>query len=433
MRNANDLEKRQSRELNRRRFLELTLAGASTLAFSRGASAQGAPGEIKLGVVMPLSGRFASYGSSARPGIEFTVKMINERGGIKSLGGAKLRLAWADTKGDTKVTVAEIERLISDEKVTGIIGPFSSLDSVAANPLSDQYKIPFVSPFWTSAKAFTLNSRYSRTLNLTSNSYAPGAIKLFNLLKERHGLAGKKIGLLYDNSEYGRGIAEWIKKELERIGQAPSIDLPVTPPITDLGPSILRLRDSGADFLFVGFYYQEAVLYFRAADVLNYRVPAIGLGSGFIDPRLPGALGKETAARVLQFPVFCGNTGLNEDTKYPPLQAFLKATEKEAQRPGHSPGVEFDWYLLAAQTVLVFKNALESSASRDGSKVNDAILKMSLPRGSTDLVLPFYDPALAWAERNGQPLNQAVVFSQWQNGKPVVVYPEDVATAKPKL
>lgn len=414
--------------LHRRTFV----AAAAVAVAAPSIAQQRRPTPIRLGMVVPMTGRFASYGASGVPGAQLAVRIVNERGGVSSAGGAPLELLIADSKGDAKVTVAEIERLINDEKVSGIVGPFSSLDALAANPLSDQYKIPFVSPFWSSDKAFGLNSRYSRTLNLTSGSYAAAAVNMLKILRDKHKMPVTKVAVLFDNSEYGRAASDVVKRLLGQAGLPVALDLPVTPGSNDYAPAVLRARDSGADVLMAGFYFQETVLLLRAADALNYRTPIIGFASGFADARLPGALGADVAARALKAPVFGTTTGMRENTKYGPLQALLKSAEKEAVRPGVTPGLELEWYGLGAQAVYVFKEAFERAGSTAGDKVNDAILAMNLARGSEMLVAPFYDPGLGW-EPNGQPKNQAPSVAQWQDGKSVITYPADVAVAAPRV
>lgn len=418
--------------MKRRDFMQLSIAATAATAWQGALGQGGRPAPIRLGMVVPMTGRFASYGASGVPGAQLAVKIINEKGGIASLRGAPLELIVTDSKGDAKVTVAEVDRLINEQKVVGIVGPFSSLDALAANPLSDQYKIPFVSPFWSSDKAFALNSRYSRTLNLTSSSYASGAVNMLKVLRAKHGLTANKVALVWDSGEYGKGAAAAVRRQLEALRISPVLDLPVTPGSTDYAPTILRVRDSGADVVIPCFYFQETVLLLRAADALNFRTPIIGCGSGFADVRLPGALGVEVAARALKAPVFGTTTGFRENSKYGPLQGLLKAAEKEAIRPGHTPGVELEWYGLAAQAIYVFKLGFEQAATTGGSNVNDVIAAMKVRRGSELVVAPFYDPDLSW-EPNGQPRNQVPSIAQWQDGKSVIVYPDDVAAAAPRL
>lgn len=417
-----------SPNLQRRTFISATALAVAMPALAHGRGST----PIRLGMVTPMTGRFASYGASGVPGAQLAVRIVNEHGGITALDGAPLELLIADSKGDAKVTVAEIERLINDEKVAGIIGPFSSLDALAANPLSDEYKIPFVSPFWTSDKAFDLNSGYSRTLNLTSSSHARTVVKMLDVLRSKYTFPVSKVGVIFDNSEYGRAAAGVVKQLLKQTGVPVALDLPVTPGSNDYAPAVLRARDSGVDVLMAGFYFQETVLLLRAADALNYRTPIIGFASGFSDARLPNALGPDVAARALKAPVFGTTPGMREDTKYSPLQTLLKAAEKETVRPGVTPGLELEWYGLSAQAVYVFKQAFERSGSAEGVRVNNAILEMNLPRESEMLIAPFYDPALAW-EPNGHPKNQVPSIAQWQDGKSVIVYPDDVAAGAVRL
>ena len=76
--------------------------------------------------------------------------------------------------------------------------------------------------------------------------------------------------------------------------------------------------------------------------------------------------------------------------------------------------------------------AIAVAAAKDGKAINSAFLNMKIERGSEDLIVPFYDPAMAWNE-TGRPLNQVVPYVQWQGGRMALVYPSNVAKAKPIL
>ncbi|HET9752152.1 MAG TPA: ABC transporter substrate-binding protein, partial [Myxococcales bacterium] len=94
------------------------------------------PKVIKIGAVYPLTGNIASTGLDCRRGAELAVDIINGKydldlplaktEGIPSLGGAKLELVFADTKGEPKNGLGEVERLVSQEKVVAIIGAYQS-------------------------------------------------------------------------------------------------------------------------------------------------------------------------------------------------------------------------------------------------------------------------------------------------------------------
>lgn len=422
--------KLQTKGLTRRRLLAGTAAGTALSSLGLGPVLAQSADPVKLGFVFPFSGRLASYGEAAGPGADLAAKIINENGGIASLGGAPLEVHRGDGQADPKLASSEIERLISRENISGLIGVFSSTEAVSIGTLADQYQIPFVSPSWTSPKAFTIGSTYSRTLNLTGASFATGGVKMLKFLNEEKGLKAKKIGLIYDGSEYGRGVSDIIKEQLADTDYEFSADLPVTPPITDFTPQVLRLRDSGAEVLMAALYYQEVVLLLRAMDALDYRVPFVGCASGFSDSRLPGALGGEIAERTLGAPVF-GPVAVTDKINYAPLSNFLDRARAEGATFGEE-GYDVNWFVLGAQAVFAYKAAIEMAASREGKDINDTLLAIEIERGSDELIVPFYDPALSW-KSTGQPQNQVVPFVQWQDSEMAIVFPADIASAEPKI
>ncbi|MDO8477432.1 MAG: ABC transporter substrate-binding protein [Candidatus Rokubacteria bacterium] len=435
MKGRSDCQCHGAEELTRRGVLKAASASAVALAGSallsrKGWTQQRKADVVRLGFVFPFSGRLASYGESAGPGVELAVRQINEAGGIRALGGAKLEVITADDRGDPKVASSEIERLVTREKISGLIGVFSSTQAVSLGMLADQYEIPFTSPSWTTPKAFSLGSRYSRTLNLTGESFGAGGAAILRKLISSHGLKAQRVALIYDNSEYGRGVITVLKAELRPPAFDIVVDLPVTPPVTDYSPQMLRIRDAKPDVLMAAQYFQDTVLTLRAMDALGYHPVFVGCASGFSDARLPDALGPDVARRVLSRPVF-GPIAIGANIPYPPLQAFYRKAVQAGIKFG-TGGLDVNWFMLGAQTVFVYKVALEQAGSTEGKAINKAILNMSLPRGSEWLIAPFYDPALKW-EETGKPLNQITPYIQWQKGKMVLIHPEDLAEAKPSL
>jgi ABC-type branched-subunit amino acid transport system substrate-binding protein len=184
--------------------------------------------------------------------------------------------------------------------------------------------VRFHSPrFLTTPKAFTLGSRYSRTLNLTGESFGTGGAAFLRKLVSSYGLKAQRVAVIYDNSEYGRGVVTVLKAELRPPAFDIVVDLPVTPPVTDYSPQILRIRDAKPDVLMAAQYFQDTVLTLRAMDALDYRPVFVGCASGFSDSRLPGALTLDVAQRVLSRPVF-GPVAISADIPYPPFQAFYR-------------------------------------------------------------------------------------------------------------
>ncbi len=117
----------QSSRRTRRQLNQAIVGALGALALP--AVAQRAPA-LKLGILLPLSGRFAAYTASAVPGIELAAKLLTEK-------GTPVQILKADTRGDPKLSASEAERLILDEKVNGVLGPFQTVDVYSAGPLGD--------------------------------------------------------------------------------------------------------------------------------------------------------------------------------------------------------------------------------------------------------------------------------------------------------
>jgi len=109
-------------------------------------SIQVASKEIVIGAPLPLSGAMATIGLSCQRGHELAVEDINSAGGIKSLGGAKIKIVYADIKSDQTVTMSETERLIATYHPAAILGAYGSSLTYVATEASERNKVPFLAP-----------------------------------------------------------------------------------------------------------------------------------------------------------------------------------------------------------------------------------------------------------------------------------------------
>ncbi len=345
--------------------------------------------------------------------------------------GTPVQILRADTRGDPKLSASEAERLILDEKVNGILGPFQTVDVYSAVPLGDQHKVPFLSPTFVAESAYNTGSRYVRGLNIANSAYATGMAD-FLLHLRKQGANITRIALAYDNSEYGRGVSAMIKERLAGSDLKVVLDLPVTPPVTDYTPQILRVRDSGAQAFVTCFFFPETALVLKAVDVSGLRIPTFVAGSSLTDARMPGTLGAEVAQRVLSGPVFGAHSGTTLDTRYEPLRRLFKAATASGIKLGADSPIDAHWLALGAQSVYAFKAALDAARSNSGEALNTAMQSLRLERGNELMVLPFYEPALEW-EANGKPRHQTTAFAQWSGKDVQLVYPSALAQAAPRM
>ena len=108
---------------------------------------------IKIGAIYPLTGNLAATGMDCKRGVDLAVEIINgkfdlnlpfaKEEGIPNLGGAKIEVIYADTKGDPKNGLAEAERLITQEKVVALIGAYQSAVTKTGSQAAERLKIPY--------------------------------------------------------------------------------------------------------------------------------------------------------------------------------------------------------------------------------------------------------------------------------------------------
>lgn len=100
--------------------------------------------EVRIGIVVPLSGIGATVGTQMKTGATIAIDEINAKGGIKALGGAKLRLIAGDSQGKPDVGASETERLIQRENVHVMIGSYQSATTIVTTEVAERYKTPWV-------------------------------------------------------------------------------------------------------------------------------------------------------------------------------------------------------------------------------------------------------------------------------------------------
>ena len=150
-----------------------SLMAAVAMLFSQASLAASDCGEITIGSAISLTGKYATNGVHAQKGYEYAISKIKENGGVK-VGGKcyNFKVIYYDdeSKGDRGATLAE--RLISQDKVQYMLGPYSSGMTKAIAPVTEKYKIPMIEAEGASRslfnKATSICSRYCRLLSSTS-------------------------------------------------------------------------------------------------------------------------------------------------------------------------------------------------------------------------------------------------------------------------
>ena len=101
------------------------------------------PASVKLGILQPVTGALAQDGELGRLGAQLAIEAINAAGGIKSLGGAKIEMVFADARSNPEAATQEVERLQA-EGVAAIVGGFASPICLAASQAAARYNLPYI-------------------------------------------------------------------------------------------------------------------------------------------------------------------------------------------------------------------------------------------------------------------------------------------------
>src|SRR3569833_1167290 len=128
-------------KLGRRQFLASAGATALTASLSAPTAWAQAAKEVEVGLLVPLSGLYARFGASCRQGAEMAVERINKEGGIKSLGGAKMKLAVVDAGDTAEKAKSAAQRMVADyPNMVGVSGAYLSTLPLAVSEVTERAK-----------------------------------------------------------------------------------------------------------------------------------------------------------------------------------------------------------------------------------------------------------------------------------------------------
>ena len=278
--------------LTRRKFLVSGGALAlSPLVVSR-AFAQGKT--IKIGAVYPLTGNLASTGLDCKRGVELAVEIINGKydlnlplartEGIPGLGGARLEVVWADTKGEPKNGQAEAERVITQDQVVGVIGAYQSSVTKTASQATERLKVPYVC---SDSSSPTLTERGLRYFFRVSPHDGIFAHDQFSFLKDLEAQKKQKVqtlGVLYENTEFGSNVGKEDLRYAQEYGYKVVADVSYTNNATDVTSEVGRLINANPDVLLHASYITDAILFTKTFKEMGFNPKGMLTMAGYIEP-----------------------------------------------------------------------------------------------------------------------------------------------------
>ncbi|MBY0613028.1 MAG: ABC transporter substrate-binding protein [Beijerinckiaceae bacterium] len=391
----------------RRSVLKGGLGLAGAVAMPAYLRAQGAP--IKVGVLQPLTGALAFDGAQGKLGAEAAIKIINDRGGIKSLGGAKIEIISGDARSTPEGGVAEVERMASEGAVA-VLGGFASPICLAATQAAARYDMAYIVDVGVSDQIT------KRGLKNTFR-FAPGfgmvtQQALDNLVKvnDAAGKAAKTVVLVHEDGLFGSGLAKLMQAELPKRGFEILDTIPHPSPARDMTNIALQIRSKNPDLVIPSSYYGEFVLLSRTMQQQKIKPKGIysvlnGAASNF--------------RFVKEFPEAAENV-MDCNHWYDPRKEAAVALRKAVEASG-----KFFTYntMLNYSIALLLADAIERAASGDRAKIIAALESSTF----ADHIMPYGPTKFV----EGQNTGAAAVNTQVQGGDIKVIFPDSFANAKP--
>ena len=200
----------------RRKLIKAGLALPAALSTGVWApSIASAADEIPIGVVVGLTGAGADFGRDALRAFKLVADRVNRTGGIKSLGGAQIKLLVADHQTDLRVASSETERLITRENVLGILGWAASGPARVGSEVSERYSVPSIDTS-VDYKLTERGLKYFYRAAINSKQTCERGIDFLVDLEKNAGLQIKRVAILHEDSAFGTGAGDVYKAAIER-------------------------------------------------------------------------------------------------------------------------------------------------------------------------------------------------------------------------
>jgi branched-chain amino acid transport system substrate-binding protein len=423
--NSNQLRRRSG--IRASRIAVVALAAAVVTACggdsSQSASGGSSPKEILIGFPAPLTGPGAAFGKPQADGAQMVADAINASGGIKELGGAKLKLIIKDTQSDPVIAGRHL-RDMARQRVSAFVGPVTSGEVVANKPLLQNLKIPdFTGSGDATVTKDNVNGYIFRTSSITAVS-AEKALDYMAHLIETGALKDMKRGAVVSVAfPPGPSVTPVLQAGLRKMGIEPTVIKYDPTQVKDFAPIVSKLRAANVDVVMGTSYPNDAVLFAQAVGRQDWR-PKGGFffsGGGWFLDSFQKSVGSVADGWVSSS--FTSN--LDSDT-YPEQTRQLAAEFKKK----YGASMEGTSATVGTTNVALIADAIAAAKSAEPEKIAAAARKLEFADPMSSAYPYYMTPGGVKFDKNQDNVALVIPFIQWVPDGFTTVYPDDIATAK---
>lgn len=379
--------------------------------------------EVVIGAVYPLTGNAAQIGADARAAIETMLEIVNgthapvpmlmgQGGGLDKLGGAKIRVVFADHQNDPQKARAEAERLITQEKVSTLVGSYTSSTAATISQVAERYEVPYLSMDNSSP---SLNKRGLKWFFRTSphdEMFTEAMFGFFKEIGQKTGRPVKSVALFHEDSIFGTDSANVQQKLAEAAGIKVLADIKYRANSPSLSTEAQRLKAADADVVMPSSYTSDAILLVRSLAEIGYKPGAImAQAAGFQEQAFISAAG------ALADGVFSRSSFAIDATKSRP--AITPVNDAYKAKAGKDLNDNTSRQVVAMQTLA---DAINRAGSAKPDDIRKALMATDIKGDQT--IMPWRGVKF---DATGQNVEATPVIQQIVDGSFATVYPPDVA------
>lgn len=362
---------------------------------------------INIGISLPLTGDFSEPGKGVQQGYEAWAKYTNENGGLL---GRQVELTILDDQSSADRVAADYEKLINQDKVDLVFGPFSTRLVIPAAQVAKDYGFLFVEPAGAAADVFTqgFDNLFYAAPAVADDHYNYLAEHILSMPEDQR---PKTAAYAAMDDPFAQGTAYGLKEKLEAGGVETVVDEVYPPNTTDFGSIANKIASSNADVLVGGTQYQDAVNLIVALRQLNYQPKLAAFSTAPTNPEFPEAIGANTEGIL-------SPTGYTPEADLPSNQEFVEFYTEEYGTPPSEDQAN------AWTTGQVVAAAVEAVGCADPDQDCQQQLIDWLHENEVETVVG----TLGW-DAEGRP-NGAHLIQQYVDGQIRIVLPEAAAEAE---
>lgn len=396
--------------------LTVTAALGQSRAFAAGQ-------EVVIGAIYPLSGSSAQVGLEAKNALATALDIINnsynmnlidaKAAGLPNLGGAKVRVIYADHQGDPEKGRSAAERLITQNNVVALIGCYQSSVSATVSYVAERYGVPFLCAASSSPALTTHHLKYFFRPGPNDDMFTAAMFNFFDAERAK----GKKIetlALFHEDTIFGTDSANIQRQFAAKRGYKIVADIKYQTNTPSLTSEVEQLKAANADVLMPSSYTTDAILLVKTMAELGYKPKNIvAQATGFATKATYDAVGN-----LLNGAITRASFSLDLATERPFIGTVNDMFKKRADRNLD------DNTSRQLMGMLVLADAINRAGSTNGVKIRNALAATNIPGDQT--IMPWSKVAF---NAEGQNTYADPVLLQYVEGKFVTIYPQDVAVA----